>query len=162
MQLASHLNILKYALVDTTKPAMSKREKSDLHVWREIFTLYEHSAIICPTKECTCIIEELDTIQSRYASFWSVIASHQLVIPGFLGANRHLDDSISAVSKSSNFYGIQGSSDVHERNSDDGSQRSSNSALYYRISYESFSKEYWKFTFHIKFVAPLTPPCKRG
>lgn len=81
VQLVSHLNILKYALVDTTKPAISKREKSDLHIWREIFTLYEHSAIICPTKECTCIIEELDTIQSRYASFWSVVASHQLVIP---------------------------------------------------------------------------------
>ena len=160
-QLASHLDVLKYALLDTTKPAISKRERSDLRIWREIFTLYEHSAIICPTKECTCITGELDTIQSRYALFWSTIASHQFVdlIPCVFGADWYLDTSISAVSKPSNFYGIQGSSDLHDRNFDDGSEQRSNPAFYYR---EPLSNEYWKLTFYIKPIAPLTPHCKRG
>lgn len=163
-QLASHLNVLKYALLDITKPTISKREKSDLRIWREIFTLYEHSAIICPSKECTCITRELDTIPSRYALLWSTIASHQLVnlIPCVFGADWYLDKSISAFSKSSNFYGIQGSSDLHDSNFDDGSQQRSNPAFYCRISCEPLSKEYWKLAFHTKHITPRTPYCKGG
>ena len=163
-QLASHLNVLKDALLDTTKPAISKREKSDLHIWREIFSLYEHSAIICPNKECTCIIEEMDIIRSRYALFWSIIGSHQFVdlIPCFFGADWSLDKSISAVSKPSNLYSIQGSTDLHDRNFDDESEQRSNSAFDYRISCEPPSNEYRQIIYHIKLITPLTPQCRRG
>lgn len=81
-RLTSHLNVLKDALLDAAKPTISK---SDLQIWREIFTLYESSSIICPTNECTCLVDKLDNIPSRYSTFWATIETRHFVdsVPSF-------------------------------------------------------------------------------
>lgn len=81
-RLTTHLNRLKDVLLDSSRPTTSKRYKSDLYIWREIFTFYESSAILCPTRECTCLVEKLDDVELRYVSFFSTLeAKHYVCVP---------------------------------------------------------------------------------
>jgi len=68
---AMHLRELGRAILCVTKPSTrTKREKSDLPLWREIFALYKMSSIFCVTQPCTSLITELDVVKQRHSSFW--------------------------------------------------------------------------------------------
>src|SRR5271170_2160268 len=72
--LIMYLRTLGNVLLDCTKPTSSRREKTDLHIWREIFSLYENSAIFCPTRECTCLTES-DIVVQRQVRFFSTLGT---------------------------------------------------------------------------------------
>lgn len=73
--LTGYLMDIRNALLKCTKPNPSKREKSDLSIWREIFALYDRSSVFCLTKECSCLDSDFGAVQIRYESFHSCIAA---------------------------------------------------------------------------------------
>lgn len=85
--LSVQLTELSNTLLKSTKPSPSKREKSDLPLWREIFSLYENSSIFCSTRECTCLIEELNVVTQRNSMFWSSVEAKNYV--GSLGISEY-------------------------------------------------------------------------
>lgn len=77
--LSVKLTELSNTLLNSTKPSTSKRDKSDLRLWREIFSLYENSSIFCSTRECTCLTEELNVVALRNSMFWSSVEAKDYV-----------------------------------------------------------------------------------
>ena len=67
------------SLLKCTKPNISKREKSDLTIWREIFTLYYSNSIFCETRECSCLNLDFRTVQAKYGSFYSNLGAKNYV-----------------------------------------------------------------------------------
>jgi hypothetical protein len=77
--LTGYMREVSNSLLKCTKPNTSKREKSDLTIWREIFT--------CQTRECSCLNLDFRTIQTKYISFYSDLGAKNYVCSTSLSSN---------------------------------------------------------------------------
>ena len=74
------LQTLTGALLSCTSPIPLGGAKSDLHLWKEICTLFDDGSIFCPNRECS-IVWNIEEIRRRYISFWSQVESNNYVLP---------------------------------------------------------------------------------
>jgi hypothetical protein len=77
--LSGYFKDLQNALLECTNPTSSKREKSDLSIWQEVFSVYESNSIFCATRECSCLHTDFTLIQTRYETFHSSITAKNYV-----------------------------------------------------------------------------------
>ena len=74
------LETLTRGLLSCTSPVPLRGAKSDLHLWKEICTLFDDGSIFCPTRECS-VLWNIEEIRRRYISFWSQVESNSYVLP---------------------------------------------------------------------------------
>ena len=74
----SALGTLTRGVLSCTSPLPSRDGKSDLDLWREIFTLFEDGLIFCSTRECSAL-NNIDDIITCHESFWSRLETNKYV-----------------------------------------------------------------------------------